>query len=77
MKPLLLWLIRAYQLALSPFFGGQCRFYPSCSVYAAQAIDAHGTLRGSLLALRRLLRCNPWHPGGVDPVPPLPHKDEG
>ena len=75
MKTLLLWLIRGYQLGLSPFFGGQCRFYPTCSVYAAEAVDTHGALRGSWLAMRRVLRCNPWHPGGVDPVPPL--KDEG
>jgi putative membrane protein insertion efficiency factor len=70
MKRLLLVAIRLYQLCLSPFVGGQCRFYPSCSEYATEAIDTHGALRGSWLALRRLLRCNPWHPGGFDPVPP-------
>ncbi|NBR29454.1 MAG: membrane protein insertion efficiency factor YidD [Betaproteobacteria bacterium] len=70
MKRLLLIAIRLYQLCLSPFVGGQCRFYPSCSAYASEAIDTHGALRGSWLALRRLLRCHPWHPGGVDPVPP-------
>jgi len=70
MKRVLLVLIRLYQLCLSPFFGGQCRFYPSCSQYAAEAIDTHGALKGTWLALRRLLRCHPWHPGGVDPVPP-------
>jgi uncharacterized protein len=69
MKPLLLILIRCYQICLSPFFGGQCRFYPTCSVYAAEAVDSHGALKGSWLAMRRLLRCHPWHPGGVDPVP--------
>ena len=69
MKSLLLLTIRIYQLCLSPFVGGQCRFYPSCSVYAAEAVDAHGALRGGWLALRRLLRCHPWHPGGVDLVP--------
>ena len=69
MKRLLLLAIRLYQLCLSPFVGGQCRFYPSCSVYAAEAVDAHGALRGGWLALRRLLRCHPWHPGGVDLVP--------
>ena len=70
MKRILLLLIRCYQLCFSPFFGGQCRFFPSCSAYAAEAIDTHGALRGTWLALRRLLRCHPWHPGGVDPVPP-------
>jgi putative membrane protein insertion efficiency factor len=70
MKALLLLLIKLYQWCLSPFFGGQCRFYPSCSAYAAEAIDTHGALRGSWLAVRRLLRCHPWHAGGVDPVPP-------
>ena len=69
MKKLLLYLIKGYQLGLSPFFGSQCRFYPSCSAYASEAIDTHGALRGSWLAVRRLLRCHPWHPGGVDPVP--------
>jgi putative membrane protein insertion efficiency factor len=70
MKRLLLVLIRLYQLCLSPFFGGQCRFYPTCSVYAAEAIDTHGALRGGWLAVRRLLRCHPFHAGGVDLVPP-------
>jgi putative membrane protein insertion efficiency factor len=70
MKRFLLVLIRLYQLCLSPFFGGQCRFYPTCSVYAAEAIDTHGALRGGWLAVRRLLRCHPFHTGGVDLVPP-------
>lgn len=70
MKQLLLVLINLYRWCLSPFFGGQCRFYPSCSVYATEAIETHGAVRGSWLAVRRLLRCHPWHPGGVDPVPP-------
>jgi putative membrane protein insertion efficiency factor len=69
MKRLLLLAIRLYQLCLSPFVGGQCRFYPSCSAYAAEAVDTHGALRGSWLALYRLLRCHPWHAGGVDLVP--------
>ena len=69
MKCVLLSLIKAYRLCFSPFFGSQCRFYPTCSAYAAEAIEVHGALRGSWLAVRRLLRCNPWHPGGVDPVP--------
>ena len=75
MKWVLLRLIGGYQLLLSPFFGRQCRFYPSCSAYAREAIEVHGSLRGSLLAIRRILRCGPWNPGGVDPVPPP--RDEG
>jgi putative membrane protein insertion efficiency factor len=63
-------LIRAYQYLVSPLLGAHCRFYPSCSHYAAQAIQSHGLTRGGLLALRRLSRCHPWNPGGVDPVPP-------
>ncbi len=68
-RPLLL-IIRAYQLALSPFLGRRCRFYPSCSAYAMQAIERHGVLKGSWLAVRRIGRCHPWHEGGDDPVPP-------
>lgn len=70
MKTVLLGLIELYRLCLSPFFGTQCRFYPTCSSYAREAIEQHGALRGSYLALRRLLRCHPYHAGGVDPVPP-------
>jgi len=69
MKPLLLLLLRAYKLGLSPFLGQNCRFYPSCSDYAAEAIRAHGAARGGWLAARRLCKCHPWHPGGPDPVP--------
>jgi putative membrane protein insertion efficiency factor len=69
MKHLLLLLLRGYKLAISPFLGQNCRFYPSCSDYAAQAIALHGPGRGSLLAARRLCKCHPWHPGGLDPVP--------
>lgn len=61
--------IRAYQLTLRPVIGANCRFYPSCSAYAREAVCAHGALKGSLLAGRRILSCNPWHPGGYDPVP--------
>lgn len=60
--------IRAYQRVLSPMFGERCRYYPSCSEYAAQAISRFGILRGLVLAGWRLLRCNPWSPGGVDLV---------
>jgi len=62
-------LIRVYQYTLSPLLGPSCRFYPSCSEYAYQAIMRHGPLRGLLLAFKRILRCHPYHPGGVDPVP--------
>jgi len=62
--------IRLYQLTLSPFIGRQCRFHPTCSSYAAEAIEKFGVLRGTLLAARRLSRCHPFHPGGFDPVPP-------
>lgn len=61
--------IRLYQLTLSPYLGRQCRFYPSCSHYAMEAIEAHGLVRGAGLSLRRLGRCHPFHPGGVDLVP--------
>ncbi|HEX3596966.1 MAG TPA: membrane protein insertion efficiency factor YidD [Polyangiaceae bacterium] len=66
---LLLLSIRAYQMTLSPLLGPSCRFEPSCSRYAAACIDSHGALRGSYLAVRRLLRCHPFHPGGYDPPP--------
>ncbi len=60
--------IRAYQLLLSPMVGDRCKYYPSCSEYAAQAINRYGILRGLVLAGWRLLRCNPWSRGGFDPV---------
>jgi putative membrane protein insertion efficiency factor len=66
----LVFLVRVYQRAISPFLPPSCRFYPSCSAYAVEALTVHGALRGSWLALRRLLKCGPWHPGGLDPVPP-------
>ena len=70
MKRVLLGLIAAYRLLLSPFLGPSCRFYPTCSAYAGEAIETHGALRGTWLAARRILKCHPWHPGGYDPVPP-------
>jgi uncharacterized protein len=70
MKSVLLALIEGYRLLLSPFFGQQCRFYPTCSSYAREAIEVHGSIKGSWLAVARIARCGPWHPGGVDPVPP-------
>lgn len=69
MKTLLLAVLRAYQYVLRPMLGANCRFYPSCSDYAREAIERHGALRGTWLAARRLSRCHPWHPGGHDPVP--------
>jgi len=64
-----IWLIRGYQLVLSPLHPPSCRFYPSCSAYAVTALARFGLVRGGWLAVRRLLRCHPWNPGGVDPVP--------
>jgi len=64
-----LWIIRGYQLVLSPWLGPSCRFYPSCSCYAHTAIERYGVLRGSWLGLCRLLRCHPFNEGGYDPVP--------
>jgi uncharacterized protein len=69
MRKILILIIRAYQYLLSPLLGPSCRFYPSCSCYAQEALERHGVIKGGWLALRRLLRCHPWHPGGVDPVP--------
>ncbi|HEY8296399.1 MAG TPA: membrane protein insertion efficiency factor YidD [Candidatus Baltobacteraceae bacterium] len=68
-RSLLLAVLRLYKLVLSPLLPPACRFYPSCSEYAAQAIAKHGALRGSILAAKRLARCHPLNPGGVDPVP--------
>ncbi|HEX5275005.1 MAG TPA: membrane protein insertion efficiency factor YidD [Candidatus Rubrimentiphilum sp.] len=60
--------LRAYKIVVSPLLPPSCRFYPSCSEYAAQACERHGLLRGGAMALSRLARCHPWHPGGFDPV---------
>jgi len=65
----LLAVIRGYQLIFSPMFAGSCRFVPSCSAYAAEAVQRHGVIRGSMLSLRRLARCRPLAPHGFDPVP--------
>jgi putative membrane protein insertion efficiency factor len=69
MRRLLSLLLRGYQLAISPLLGVSCRFYPTCSEYAREAIMKHGVGRGVWLAARRLARCHPWHPGGIDQVP--------
>ncbi|SDL00286.1 hypothetical protein SAMN05661010_00725 [Modicisalibacter muralis] len=66
----LIGLIRVYQYVISPLLGPRCRFWPSCSSYAIDAVRLHGPFRGGWLALKRILKCHPWHPGGVDPVPP-------
>jgi putative membrane protein insertion efficiency factor len=62
--------LRLYRRAISPLLGQHCRFHPTCSAYAVDALRTHGPLRGSWLAVRRLGRCQPWNPGGLDPVPP-------
>lgn len=68
-KRLLLGLIRVYQLAISPIFPPSCRFHPTCSAYAATALRRFGLWRGGWMAVKRLAKCHPWHPGGYDPVP--------
>ena len=70
---LLLLAVRGYQLFISPMTPPTCRFYPSCSQYAVIALQRHGAIRGTYLAVWRVLRCNPWNPGGVDDVPPAHH----
>ena len=69
MQQVLIVLIKGYQVALSPFFGQQCRFTPTCSHYAIESVQGHGVLKGFWLTLKRLLHCHPWHEGGYDPVP--------
>lgn len=69
MKLLLLAAIRAYRLLLSPWWGSHCRFSPTCSLFAQEAIERHGAARGGWMAARRICRCHPWHEGGFDPVP--------
>lgn len=73
MRSVLLLLLRGYKLAISPWLGNRCRFHPSCSDYAREAIIEHGAGYGTYLAARRLCRCHPFHPGGFDPVPPARH----
>lgn len=69
MRPVLIFLIRCYRLSISPLLGPKCRFHPSCSAYALEALQNFGALKGSWLAIRRLARCHPWGGSGYDPVP--------
>jgi putative membrane protein insertion efficiency factor len=69
-KHVLIWMLRAYRFAISPLYGQVCRYHPTCSAYALQAVTRHGSLRGTWLAVRRVGRCHPWAAGGYDPVPP-------
>lgn len=69
MSRLLRWIVRAYRYLISPLLAPSCRFHPSCSAYADEALQRHGALRGGWLAVARLCRCGPWHGGGFDPVP--------
>ena len=73
MTRLLVLLLRGYRFLISPLYGDVCRYYPTCSAYALEAVTEHGSLRGSWLAVRRIARCHPWAAGGVDPVPPSSH----
>jgi hypothetical protein len=68
-KFLIIKIIKAYQYLISPLFTPSCRFTPSCSQYTLEVIEKHGAIRGSWLSVKRILRCNPWHPGGYDPAP--------
>lgn len=69
MRAVLIILLRAYRFFLSPFLGRNCRFHPSCSAYAIEALQRYGAIKGTWLAARRVTRCHPWNPGGYDPVP--------
>lgn len=75
MKFLLIGLVRAYQFFISPYFPSSCRYYPTCSHYAIDAVKTHGAIKGFGLAVWRVLRCNPWSDGGEDPVPGMAHND--
>jgi putative membrane protein insertion efficiency factor len=70
MKYVLIGLLKAYRFAISPLYGQVCRYHPTCSAYALEAVQTHGAARGTWLAVRRVARCHPWAAGGLDPVPP-------
>ncbi|KWW20459.1 membrane protein insertion efficiency factor YidD [Peribacillus simplex] len=76
-KKFLMGIIRFYQIAISPLKPPTCRFYPTCSHYGLEAINRFGPIKGSWLAIVRILKCHPFHPGGIDPVPEKKKKDEG
>jgi putative membrane protein insertion efficiency factor len=73
LKYVLIWLLKGYRFAISPLYGQVCRYHPTCSAYALQAVETHGAIRGTYLAAGRVLRCHPWSAGGYDPVP-QPHQ---
>jgi putative membrane protein insertion efficiency factor len=77
MRYLLIGFLRLYRFFISPLYGQVCRYHPSCSAYALQAVTEYGAIRGSWLAVRRLLRCHPWAAGGNDPVPSRPTPTQG
>ena len=76
-QKVLLILIRGYRHYISPLFLPSCRFQPTCSQYALQSVERFGTVKGSWLAIKRILRCHPFHPGGYDPVPDCEHQNQG
>lgn len=71
MKYILIYIIKIYKLLISPLFPNSCRFYPTCSSYAVESLHKHGFFRGSWLSAKRIVKCNPFHPGGFDPVPEI------
>lgn len=68
-QKIIIYLIKVYQVGISPYIGAHCRYTPTCSTYFMQAVEKYGALKGSFLGIKRILRCHPWHPGGYDPVP--------
>jgi putative membrane protein insertion efficiency factor len=76
-KFLLIAFLRGYRLVVSPLYGQVCRYHPTCSAYALEAITVHGSIKGTWLAVRRVVRCHPWALGGYDPVPPKPELTRG